>query len=237
MIDLVAFDADDTLWHNEPFYTTTRERFRTLLSKYGTEIPLDERLYEIELRNLRHFGYGVKGFVLSMIETAIELTGGRLESADVRTLIEWGREMLASPVELLEGARETIEAVAAVYPLVLVTKGDLLHQESKLARSGLGEFFKGIEVVSEKDARIYRAVMARYAVASERFVMIGNSLRSDVLPVLEAGGHAVHVPYEITWVHEQVSPEALVAAHYHRASHIRDVPGVLQRLASAAVGN
>lgn len=231
IIDLVALDADDTLWHNEPLYTTTREQFRALLARYEPAGVLDDRLYEVELRNLQHFGYGVKGFVLSMIETAIELTDGRLESRDIHTIIEWGRHMLASPVDLLDGVREAVEDLARAYPVILVTKGDLLHQETKLARSGLGPFFKGIEIVSEKNAEVYRAIMRRYAVPPAQFVMVGNSLRSDVLPVLEAGGHAVHVPYEICWVHERVSAEAQAAAHYHEVRHLRELPALLARLA------
>ena len=186
MIHLVALDADDTLWHNEPLYTSTREQFRALIERYEPAADLDDRLYAVELRNLQHFGYGVKGFVLSMIETAIELTNGRIENTDVSRIIEWGRGMLASPVELLDGVQDAVEDLARSFPLILVTKGDLLHQETKLARSGLGHLFKGIEIVSEKDARVYRTVMARYGVEPERFVMVGNSLRSDVLPAIES---------------------------------------------------
>jgi putative hydrolase of the HAD superfamily len=230
VIELVALDADDTLWHNEPLYTSTREQFRSMLQRYEPSGELENQLYEVELRNLEHFGYGVKGFVLSMIETAIELTGGRVEASDVRTIIDWGRQMLRSPVELLDGVQEALEALAGAYPLILLTKGDLMHQESKLARSGLGPLFKGIEIVSEKDAHVYRTVMQRYAVPGDRFVMVGNSLRSDILPVLQAGGHAVFVPYETSWVHERVSAEALGDAQYHEISHIRDLPALLQRL-------
>ncbi len=230
MIDLVALDADDTLWHNEPLYTRCREQFRELLARYEPGDVLDDRLYEVELRNLTHFGYGVKGFVLSMIETAIELTGGRLESADVRTIIDWGREMLAAPTELLDGARDAVESLAQEFPIILLTKGDLLDQESKLARSGLGHHFRGIEIVSEKHARTYRQVMARYGIVPERFVMVGNSLRSDILPAIEAGAHAVYVPYEESWVHERVSPEALIDVHYHEIPHMRDLPALLKRL-------
>ncbi len=230
MIELLALDADDTLWHNEPLYTSTREQFGTLLARYEPQGVLDERLYAVELRNLEHFGYGVKGFVLSMIETAIELTDGRIESADVRTIIGWGREMLASPVQLLDGVSETLEALAGSVPLILVTKGDLLHQESKLARSGLGGHFKGIEIVSEKDAQVYRRVMARYAVPPERFVMVGNSLRSDILPVLEAGGHAVYVPYVVTWEHERVDPLLLRDAQFHEIARLGDLPALLNDL-------
>src|SRR4029453_178395 len=155
-IELVALDADDTLWHNEPMYTSARERFCALLSRYEPAGIPDERLHQGEMCNLHHFGYGAKGFVLSMIETAIELTDGRLESGDVRAIIGFGHEMLAAPVTLLEGVRDAIEELAASFPLILITKGDLLHQETKLASSGLGHLFKGPEVVSEKGERISR---------------------------------------------------------------------------------
>ena len=230
MIELVALDADDTLWHNEPLYTSTRERLQDLLTRYEPAGVLEERLYEVEIRNLEHFGYGVKGFVLSMIETAIELTDGRIESGDIREIIDWGRRMLQHPVELLEGVRETVAELSERYPLILLTKGDLLHQESKLARSDLGQYFKGIEIVSEKDSHVYRGVMHRYAVPGERFVMVGNSLRSDILPVLEAGGHAVFVPYVVSWIHEQVPAEALIDKQYHQIAHIRELPLLLDTL-------
>ena len=233
-IHLVGLDADDTLWHNEPLYTSTRDQFRSLLERYDCAGACEDRLNDVELRNLRLFGYGVKGFVLSMIETAIELTEGRLESTDVRTIIEWGHRMLSCPVELLDGVRDAVAALARHYPIVLVTKGDLLHQESKLAQSGLGPHFKGIEIVSKKDAATYRGVMARYGVTPERFVMVGNSLRSDVLPALEAGAHAVYVPYEITWSHEHVAPDALAGARYHEIAHIRELPTLLRRLERTA---
>jgi putative hydrolase of the HAD superfamily len=230
MIDLVALDADDTLWHNEPFYTQTRAQFKALLARYEPEGVLDERLYATELKNLRHFGYGVKGFVLSMIETAIELTHARIETTDIRTIIDWGREMLEHPVELLDGVRDAVDDLAREFPIILLTKGDLLHQETKLARSGLGQHFKGIEIVSEKDARVYRSVMSRYGIQPARFVMVGNSLRSDVLPALEAGAHAVYVPYAETWIHERVPADALRDAQYHEIAHIRDLPHLLRTL-------
>jgi len=236
MISLVALDADDTLWHNEPLFTSRREQFCALLSRYEPDGIPDDRLYEVEMRNLGHFGYGIKGFVLSMIETAIEITGGRLESSDVRTIIQWGREMLAGPIELLDGVREALESLARDYPVILVTKGDLLDQETKLARSGLGELFSGIEIVSDKNAGVYRRVMARYAVQPDAFVMVGNSLRSDILPVVEAGGHAVYVPYEVSWIHERVPEEALAGARYHQIPHLRDLPPLLARLGAPQQG-
>ena len=230
MIELVALDADDTLWHNEPLYTGCREQFHALLARYIPDGTFEDQLYRVEMRNLAHFGYGVKGFVLSMIETAIELTEGRIETTDISTIIEWGRQMLGAPIELLDGVREAVETLASDYAIILVTKGDLLHQETKLARSGLGHLFRGIEIVSEKDPAVYRRIMDRYAVAPDRFVMVGNSLRSDVLPVIQAGGHAVFVPYSISWVHERVPPEALVDVHFHEIPHLRDLPALLSQL-------
>ena len=230
MIELVALDADDTLWHNEPLYTSCREQFHALLAQYIPDGTFEDQLYQVEMRNLAHFGYGVKGFVLSMIETAIELTGGRVDTADIAKIIEWGRQMLGAPIELLDGVREAVEALATDYSIILVTKGDLLHQETKLARSGLGHLFRGIEIVSEKDPAVYRRIMGRYDIAPDRFVMVGNSLRSDVLPVIEAGGHAVYVPYSISWVHERVPPEALVDVHFHEIPHLRELPSLLSTL-------
>jgi putative hydrolase of the HAD superfamily len=233
VIDLVALDADDTLWHNEPLFTSVRGQFCALLERYEPAGIAGELLDEVEMRNLEHFGYGVKGFVLSMIETAIQMTGGRLEAADVQTIIGWGREMIASPVELLPDVADVVEDLARTFPLILLTKGDLLHQQTKLARSGLGSHFRGIEIVSEKDAGVYRGVMGRYGVEPERFVMVGNSLRSDILPVLEAGGHAVYVPYEVTWVHERVAPEQLAMLHFHRIAHLRELPELLRQFSPA----
>ncbi len=230
MIELVGLDADDTLWHNEPLFTSRREQFCTLIARYRPEGVADDRLYEVEMRNLRHFGYGVKGFVLSMIETAIDMTGGRLEAADARTIINWGREMLAAPIRLLDGVAEAVESLAQHHSLILVTKGDLLDQETKLARSGLGGLFKGIEIVSDKNAEVYRRIMTRYGVEPRRFVMVGNSLRSDILPAVEAGAHAVYVPYEMSWIHERVTDEALSGATFHQLSHIRELPSLLARL-------
>ena len=225
--DVVALDADDTLWHNESIFTATQSQFCELLTRYHTAEWIERRLYETETRNLQHFGYGVKGFTLSMVETAIELTEGRVTGAEVQRIIDLGREMLRAPVELLDGVAETVAALATRYRLVLVTKGDLFDQESKLARSGLGEAFSSVEIVSEKDARTYAALMARQRVAPPRFVMVGNSLRSDVLPVLAAGGAAVYIPYHTTWQHEVVADDALVGKAFARLPSIRDLPAWL----------
>ena len=230
MFEVIAFDADDTLWHNESVFQATEKQFAELLARHHPEPSVRERLFATEMRNLRHFGYGVKGFVLSMIETSIELTGGRLESSDVRTIIDWGRAMLASPIELLDGVEEAVASLATQVPLVLLTKGDLLDQETKLARSGLGQHFQGIEIVSEKNRRAYERVIQRYAVAPGRFVMVGNSLKSDILPALEAGAHAVLVPYEQEWIHERVTPEELANARYHQIGRLNELPRILAEL-------
>jgi putative hydrolase of the HAD superfamily len=221
--DLIALDADDTLWHNEPKFYATQEQFRFLVTGYHSPEWIDERLHETEKRNLAHFGYGVKGFVLSMIETAIELTEGRVTGQEVQQIIDLGRSMLTAPVELIDGIWEAVEQLSRDYPLALLTKGDLFDQESKLARSGLGELFSFVEVVSEKNALTYSAVMKRRGVEPGRFLMVGNSLRSDVLPVLEAGGAAVHVPYPLTWAYEEVPEEVLAGKHFARLTHIREL--------------
>ena len=223
--DLVAFDADDTLWHNETLFHGTQQRFRALLADYHPPEWIDARLDATERRNLTHFGYGVKGFVLSMIETAVELTEGRVAAAQVQQIIDWGREMLSTPVELLPGVREAVAKVAESHRIAVVTKGDLLDQEAKLARSGLGDLFAAFEVVSEKDAKTYAGVMRRLGVEPGRFVMVGNSVKSDVLPVLEVGGAAVHIPYELTWAHEVV-PDA--GTGFATLDSIRELPAWLE---------
>jgi len=209
MYDLIAFDADDTLWHNEPLFVATQAQFRQLLLPYHAGEWIDQRLQVTEITNLKHFGYGIKGFVLSMIETAIELTEGRISGAEIQEIMSWGYRMIAAPVELLDGARETIEFLSSGCRLVLLTKGDLFDQESKLARSGLGPFFDAVEVVADKTPASYRTILARHGVQPGRFLMVGNSVRSDVLPVLEIGGAAIHLPYPTTWHHEQVLAQAL----------------------------
>ncbi|HXV15407.1 MAG TPA: HAD family hydrolase [Gemmatimonadaceae bacterium] len=204
MFDVIAFDADDTLWHNESVFQSTETQFAELLSAYHPPAWVRERLFATEMKNLQHFGYGVKGFVLSMIETAIELTEGKARGDEIQRIVNWGHEMLQAPVQLLDGVRDTIEVLSRQHRLMLLTKGDLFDQESKLARSGLGEHFSMVEIVSEKNVATYQRVITRSSVPPERFLMIGNSLKSDVLPAIDAGAHAIHIPYAMTWAHEQV---------------------------------
>lgn len=227
MIEVVAFDGDDTLWHNETLFSVTQERFRELLAPYTDAEVVDERLFETEMGNLSLFGYGIKGFTLSMIETAIEITEGRVSTDELRALLDFGKEMLAHPVELLDGAREAIEATSARAQVVLITKGDLFDQESKLARSGLGDLFDAIEIVSEKDEARYRRVLDKHDVAPERFVMVGNSVRSDVIPVARIGARAVHVPYHVTWALEEADPSSLPPSSWTRIEHLGQLPDVL----------
>lgn len=203
---MVGLDADDTLWHNESYFAEAAETFVQILAPWTPEgEDVRARHDATERRNLELFGYGIKGFTLSMVETALEVSGNRVSGSAVAELLALGKRMLAHPVELLDGVAATVDALAERYRLVLVTKGDLIHQEQKIARSGLAERFERIEIVSEKDEATYRAVLDRVGVAPERFCMVGNTVRSDVLPVLAIGGHAVQVPYEITWAHEQAA--------------------------------
>ena len=198
----IGFDADDTLWQNEYFYKLTQARFAEILGDHAGPAHLSERLLEAEKKNLRLYGFGIKGFTLSMIETAIEVTGGTVPASAIADILEAGREMLQHPVEALPGARETLETLAGDYRMVLVTKGDLFDQERKLAASGLGELFDGVEIVSDKTAATYERVFSRYGDGPERAMMVGNSLRSDIVPAIAAGSWGVYVPHELNWILE-----------------------------------
>ena len=228
--EVVAFDGDDTLWHNEMIFSMTQERFESLLAPHVDAAVLHEQMLDTERRNVEIFGYGIKGFTLSMIETAIEITNGRVTTDEIQTLLSFGREMLAHPVELLDGAREAIEATSARARVVLITKGDLFDQESKLARSGLGDLFDAIEIVSEKDDDRYRRLLAKHEVAPDRFVMVGNSVRSDIIPVVRIGGRAVHVPYHVTWALEEADPVEIAADRWTRIGALDELPAVLDAL-------
>jgi putative hydrolase of the HAD superfamily len=208
-ISVVGLDGDDTLWHSEQLFVETQDRFRELLAEHVDISPeaLDERLVAVERRNLGTFGYGVKGFTLSLIETAIEVTEGALPGAAVQQVLDLGKLLLDHPVTLLDGVFEAVDALTDRYRVALITKGDLLHQESKVARSGLAELLWEVEIVSEKDERTYRRFLDRHGIEPGGFVMVGNSVRSDVLPVLDLGGRAVHVPYHVTWALEHAEPE------------------------------
>jgi len=218
---VIGLDADDTLWHNERYFAHTHAQFAELLSPYvSDETCLTERLDETERSNLRIYGYGIKAFTLSMVETAIEVTDHRVPVSVLSTLLDWGKEMLTLPVELLDGVSETVTSLAESYRLMLITKGDLIHQESKVAASPLADLLWRVEVVAEKDETTYARLLRHNLIDTDRFVMVGNSVRSDVLPVLGIGARAVHIPYEITWSHEQVEG----ACGFPVLASIRDLP-------------
>lgn len=202
-ITTIGFDADDTLWQNERFFRLTEDRFQALLADHADPDHLAERLLATERRNLKLYGFGAKGFTLSMIETALEVSDQRLPVAVIDEILALGRAMLSFPIETLPHVRETLDALAGRFRLVLITKGDLFDQERKLAQSGLGELFSGVEIVSDKTVATYAHVFAIHGDGADRSLMVGNSLRSDILPALEAGAFAVHVPHELTWAYER----------------------------------
>lgn len=227
----IAFDADDTLWHNERFFRLTQDRLAELLADFAPRDRLEERLMAAERRNLGRYGFGIKGFMLSMIETALDVTDNRVAPRVIREIVAAGQEMLAHPIELLPHAREAVERLAASHPVLMITKGDLVDQERKLAQSGLGELFAGVEIVSAKTAAVYAGIFARRGIAPEAVLMAGNSLKSDVLPVLEIGGWAAHVPHELTWALEHEAPPE----GHARFSCLQDLgalPALVERIES-----
>lgn len=228
MFDVIAFDADDTLWENESLYTATQAQYRQLLAPYLDGEDVDARLYVTEMHNIPYFGYGIKSFTLSMIETAIALTQGRVQAADIQSIVNLAKAMLDTPVHLLDGVEDVVARLSASHTLMLVTKGDLLDQERKVARSGLGAYFTHIEVVSDKMHDTYAALLAQHGIDAGRFLMIGNSLKSDVLPVVAIGGHAVHIPFHTTWAHEVVEHTGDVV--YHELERIGELPELVHRL-------
>jgi len=223
----IGFDADDTLWHNERFFRITQDRFAALLSDFAEPDHLQERLLAAERRNLGQYGFGIKGFVLSMIETAIEVTQAQVSAQVISDLVQAGREMLAHPIELMPGARAAVEALAGRGDLVLITKGDLLDQERKLAQSGLGELFDAVEIVSDKTAATYARVFGRHA--GRRAGMVGNSLRSDVMPAIAAGGWGIHVPHDLTW---EIEAAEVPSGHprFRTIASLGDLPALLDEI-------
>ena len=227
MLTTICFDADDTLWHNERFFVLTQERFAELLRDHAEPDHLADRLLAAERRNIGHYGFGIKGFVLSMIETALEVTEHRVPGAVIAEIIAAGQEMLRHPIELLPGVEETISALSAEFTLLLVTKGDLLDQERKLAQSGLGDAFDGVEIVSDKTADVYRAIFKRAGARPEDALMAGNSLKSDVNPAIEAGGWGVYVPHVATWALEAAEAPA-DHPRFRRIEGLAELPGLLR---------
>jgi putative hydrolase of the HAD superfamily len=235
-IGLVGFDADDTLWRSQDYFDAAQLEFEQLIAGY---VDLDDaqarqHLYDVEKRNIAVFGYGVKGMVLSMIESAVAITGERISARDVHRIVELGKALLQHPVELLPGIREAVEEVAGDYDVVLITKGDLFHQEAKVRQCGLAQLFRRIEIVSEKDTATYARLLEEFGLPARRFVMVGNSLRSDIAPVLALGGWGVHMPYHTTWAHETEAEVAEDAPRLHRIGHAGELPAALRAIAEAA---
>lgn len=230
MIRCIGFDADDTLWRNEDIFERAHERYRALLAQYHPAAEVDRVLFATETRNLPLYGYGVKGFMLSCVETAIELTQGKITTREIGEILATGREMLAHPVELLAGVSDVVPSLARDYRLLLITKGDLHHQERKISESGLATHFQAVEIVSEKDGPAYARVLRRHSIAPGEFVMVGNSLKSDVLPVLGLGGAGVHVPYHLTWQHEHVEQAPLHETRFRRIERLGELPPLLPHL-------
>lgn len=202
----IAFDADDTLWHNESVFRLTQDRFAELLADYAQRDHLEDRMLAAERRNLGHYGYGIKGFVLSMIETAIEVTDEQVPATVIAELMAAGREMLRHPIDLLPGVETTLRILKSDFRLIIITKGDLLDQERKIAQSGLGDLFNHVEIVSDKTTPAYNAIFERHTDGATQTMMVGNSMKSDVLPVLPLGAWGVHIPHGVPWALEHADP-------------------------------
>lgn len=224
---IIGFDADDTLWHNETLFENVHEQYRALLAGYHDADTVNRTLFATEMRNLELYGYGVKGFTLSAIETAITLTDGKISAEEIQQLIALGRDMLEHPVELLDGVAETLARLGDDFRLLLITKGDLRDQQRKLAKSGLATHFAHVEIVSEKDPATYAALLARHAIDPREFLMVGNSLKSDILPVLDLGGHGAHVPYHLTWAAEHVAQTPDAPGRFVQLTNLRELPALL----------
>jgi putative hydrolase of the HAD superfamily len=225
----VGFDADDTLWHNERFFRLTQDRFEQLLADYADPAHLHQRLLEAERRNIAHYGFGIKGFTLSMIETALDITQNRVPASVIRELIEAGQAMLRHPIDLLPHARETVQAAAQNHKVLLITKGDLLDQERKLAQSGLGDLFDGVEIVSDKTPATYQALLQRHGVGATQAMMVGNSMNSDVRPMVALGGWGVFVPHGLTWELEHAEPPT-DTTRFRELSSLAGIPQLLHEI-------
>lgn len=226
-IKVIAFDADDTLWVNETYFRDAEHEFAKLLAAYETENKIDQELFKKEIANLNLYGYGIKGFVLSMIECALELSNYQIKPKAIKEILAIGKEMLEKPIELLDGVEEVLKKLQGKYKLIVATKGDLLDQEKKLEKSGLLKYFHHVEVMSDKKSSDYKKLIQHLDIDASDLLMIGNSLKSDVLPLIEIGSTAIHIPFHTTWLHEKVSKEKESATDYVTISNIKEVLTVL----------
>ena len=235
-IEMVGFDADDTLWRSEDYFHAAQEEFERIVARHVDlhDSSVRERLYAVERGNIAVFGYGVKGMALSMVEAAVDITGGRIGARDLHRIVQIAKDMLRHPVELLPGVREAVEAVAAEHAVVLITKGDLFHQEAKVRDSGLAALFRRIEIVSEKDIATYARLLEEFGIRADRFAMVGNSMRSDIVPVLRLGGWGVHVPYHLTWAHEDDAEDVSSHPRLRQVADAAGLPEAVRDVAAAA---
>jgi len=210
-LQVIAFDADDTLWVNEPYFQETEEKFCELMAPYLSRHSLSQELFKTEIDNLKLYGYGIKGYILSMIEAAMKISNNTISIEIIEKIIQYGKELLERPIELLDGVKDVLDELKGKYKLVVATKGDLLDQRRKLHNSGLGGYFHHIEVMSDKQEQDYMDLLKRLEIPPADFMMIGNSLKSDILPVLGIGGHAIHIPFHTTWAHEKID---------HKVEHV-----------------
>lgn len=234
-IKTIAFDADDTLWRNEEIFIHAQDEFIKLLTPYHDEDYIRSHLNAVQIENLENFGYGIKGFTLSMIETAITLTEGRVTGSEIHEIIQLSKSMLSSPVELLPNVEKILSSLKGHFQLFVITKGDLLDQESKLARSGVADYFDAIEIVSDKNANAYEQILQRHNLSAENFLMVGNSMKSDILPVLDIGAQALHIPYHSTWNHEEVADDVLL--NYPQLESLSDISQLMAWLTCSPVNN
>jgi len=222
-IKVIAFDADDTLWVNETYFREAEHQFAKLLTAYETENKIEQELFKTEIRNLGLYGYGVKGFMLSMVECALEISNNNLKPTLLNNVLNIGKEMLEKPIELLDGVEEVLKALQGKYKLIVATKGDLLDQERKLEKSGLMQYFHHIEVMSEKKERDYKKLLSHLEIEANELLMIGNSLKSDILPLVKIGATAIHVPFHTTWAHEEVSEREQSTTAYATVASITEI--------------
>jgi putative hydrolase of the HAD superfamily len=221
--EVIAFDADDTLWHNETRFRQAEAFFKNLLGEHATEEQIDSVLYRHELKNIQSFGYGAKTFTLSMVEAAIELSERSVTAQEIEEIIRIGNEIINEPLVVFDDVKEVLEKLGKSYDLMIVTKGDLMEQENKIRRSELGHFFRHTEIVSEKTASTYLNILERHSIEPDEFLMVGNSLKSDILPVIAIGGTAIHIPYHTTWIHEEVSDEIAAASDHISLESLKDL--------------
>jgi len=221
-IKVIGFDADDTLWVNETYFRDTEEKFAELLDDYETKNKIDQELFKMEMANLNLYGYGIKGFMLSMIESALDLSNNQVSQKTISEILHLGKEMISHPVELLDGVEEVLSKLMGKYRLIVLTKGDLLDQERKLEKSGLSQYFHHVEVLSDKKESNYSNLLEHLNIDVNEFLMIGNSLKSDVLPIINIGAQAVHVPFHTTWAHEEVAEDEMVNDHL-KLNNLKDI--------------